>query len=300
MGESIPPLDPITGALLVGTWLNSLLYSIELLQMFSYFRSFPSDDSRIKVLVVVAFALDTTAGLSNYTAVYLYTIRHAGDVAYLRVQIWTFPVLAISTGLVAVLVQSFLTFRFWRFTHNTPLTIVLFLLIGTTLGACFAAGIYTVLFPNYADRHKSMIPVRAWLISQAATDLLIASALLWELHRWSSPNAFDRTRSLLHRLMMHTLTTGGASALVAVACLIAFSIDQENNIALSIAYSLGRVYMLTMLANLNLRKSLNEILAVQDLITIPHAPRAPSQTQTAGIVRQLEEEVDWNDARTKI
>ncbi|KAJ7052885.1 hypothetical protein C8F01DRAFT_1331550 [Mycena amicta] len=271
----MPSLDIVTGALLVGTWVNSLLYSIELTQLIYYFLSFPNDDWRVKALVLTAWLIDTVAAVANYAGVYLYTITHAGDQLYLSVQNWTVPLLVFATGLVAVLVQSFLVVRYWRLyvfhassspletmidrfddsTKNIFVTLFLFVLIAAALAASFITGVILCRFPAYVDRRKLTVPATAWLVAEAVTDVLIALSLLWELRKVRS--AFEETKSMITRLATKTIQTGAAGATVAVAALIAYLVNEESNVPLGIAYSLGRVYVLTMLSNLNVRAGPN-------------------------------------------
>ncbi|KAF7291370.1 hypothetical protein MIND_01281500 [Mycena indigotica] len=251
----MPSLDIVTGALLVGTWVNSLLYSVEASQVIRYFRSFPNDDWYLKALVISAFLLDTASAVGNYAAVYLYTITHAGDMLYLSNQNWTFPLLIFTTGLVAAEVQVFLVARYWRFSKNIFITLFFFLVIIVATGACFATGITVTRFPSYVDRSKARVFAATWVISQAVTDLLIAVALVWQFRRVKS--SFKETQSMLNRLALQTIQTGSASAAVALAANISYLVNNESNVPLGIAYCLGRVYVLTMLSNLNVRALVN-------------------------------------------
>ncbi|KAJ7790720.1 hypothetical protein B0H13DRAFT_1936168 [Mycena leptocephala] len=109
MSTSLPPLDSITGELrfssppLVGTWASSrlatgqLLYTAEMLQAVYYFRNFKNDYWMLKMIVTVAFVIDTVPALGDYAAAYL-----------------AVPLYIISTSCVAILVQIFLAFRYWR------------------------------------------------------------------------------------------------------------------------------------------------------------------------------------------
>ncbi|KAJ7829627.1 hypothetical protein B0H13DRAFT_2372447 [Mycena leptocephala] len=71
MSTSLPPLDSITGAPLVGTWASSLLYTAEMLQAVYYFRDLKKDNWKLKMIVTVAFVIATVSALGNYAAVYL-------------------------------------------------------------------------------------------------------------------------------------------------------------------------------------------------------------------------------------
>ncbi|KAF7296862.1 hypothetical protein MIND_00917500 [Mycena indigotica] len=224
-------------------------------QVIVYFRSFPNDEWHIKTLVLSAFLVDTAAALGNYAAVYLYTVTHAGDLLYLSTQNWTFPLLIFSTGLVAAQVQTFLVVRYYRFSKNIVITLFFFLTILAAIGACFATGITVARFPSYVDRSKARTFATAWIVAQAVTDVFIAAALLWQFRQIKSN--FKETQSLLNRLALQTIQTGTASAAVALAALIAYLCNNESNVPLGIAYCLGRVYVLTMLSNLNVRRLLS-------------------------------------------
>ncbi|KAJ7212684.1 hypothetical protein GGX14DRAFT_393576 [Mycena pura] len=238
----MPSMGIVAGPLLIGSWANS-------------------------ALVVTVWFIDTVDALGNYASVYLYTITHAGDQEYLANQNWTVPLLAFTSSVVAVLVQSFLVVRYWRFRKNIIVTMFLFILILVTIGASFTVGVVIARFPSFSDRGKIRVPGTVWLVAQAVTDLGIALALLWEFSKVKTTS--KETRCLLNQLVTRTIQTGTAGATVAVAALIAYLVNDESNgaplrlrpgrahqhcpVAVGIAYCLGRVYVLTMLLNLNTR-----------------------------------------------
>ncbi|KIY69954.1 hypothetical protein CYLTODRAFT_323186, partial [Cylindrobasidium torrendii FP15055 ss-10] len=56
--------------------------------------------------------------LCMYACLYLYSVKHWGDLAYLAIQNWTIIAHLITTGITAALVQSFMVYRYWRITEN--------------------------------------------------------------------------------------------------------------------------------------------------------------------------------------
>ncbi|KAJ7053155.1 hypothetical protein C8F01DRAFT_1375326 [Mycena amicta] len=245
--------DIVLGALLIGTWANSVLYAVEVIQTAYYYRHFKHDKWTLKLLVSSVIAIDSVSMIANYASVYLYTIIHWGDLAYLQNQYWPDPLYVISTGAVAALVQSFLVVRYWRLTKNNFITLTLFAVITVAAGGAFACGATLAIFPQYRDRGKALIPATTWLIAEAVADIFIALALLLELRKVKS--SFKETRSVLNRLVARTIQSGTAGATIALAVLIAFLANKESNVPTGIAYCLGRVYCITLLANLNHRKS---------------------------------------------
>ncbi|KAJ7223563.1 hypothetical protein GGX14DRAFT_558130 [Mycena pura] len=250
-----PALDAITGVLLIGTWVNSVLYTAELIQAFYYFRHFKHDDWKLKTLVTVAFTADTGSILCNYASIYLYTITHAGDSVYLEHQNLPVMVGGFTAIIVAVLVQSFLTVRYWRFTKNITVTLSICLLIIAAFGGAFSVAIIVLLSPTFHNRARLEIPVTTWLATGTAVDICIATSLLWEIRK-SHIEGHDRN-SLFNRVVAITIQTGTASAAVAIASLMAYLLNGPSNVSLSIVNCLGHVYILSMLSNLNIRTSGN-------------------------------------------
>ncbi|KAF7366328.1 hypothetical protein MSAN_00889000 [Mycena sanguinolenta] len=276
MSTTFPQLDAITGVLLIATWASSLLYMAELLQALYYFRTFKKDNWKLKSYVAVAFTIDTISVVADYACVYLYTITHAGDLVYLTKQNWAVPLHFISTTCVAFLVQSFLAFLYWRFTENTIMKTPIICFLSILSLAAFGVGIYStltiILFPAVKDRNKMRISGIVYIVTQVSADLIIAGALLLELMKAKSLFKGERrVNNMLNRLVLHTIQTGTVTAVIAMLALIAlalllsssvvssffprFLIDNKNNISIGTAYLIGRVYILSMLSNLNIRDS---------------------------------------------
>jgi len=84
-------------------------------------------------------------------------------------------------------------------------------------------------------------------------DAGIASVLLWEFRK--AKGILTETRSVLDRLTAVTIESGAAAATLAGAALISYYIKPESNVYTGFLYPLGRVYVITLLSNLNIRKS---------------------------------------------
>ncbi|KAJ6545599.1 hypothetical protein B0H19DRAFT_1267006 [Mycena capillaripes] len=298
--------DIILGALLVGTWANSVLYTVEVIQAAYYYRHFKDDNWMLKLLVSSAIAFDSVSMIANYASVYLYQITHWGDVAYLQNQHWAShfgpierkkdnqthvieqfdPLYVFTTGVVAALTQSFLASRYWFLSKNTFITLTLFFFITVATGGAFATGATLVIFSQFTDRRKAIIPGTTWLVTGAVTDISIALALVLELRKVDS--SFKETRSLVNRLVAQTIQTGTAGATIALATLVAFLTNTETNVSTGIAYCIGHVYCITMLANLNNRKSL--VSNDHTLHQISHVPDATTNLpRTSCVVGKSED-----------
>ncbi|KAJ6456745.1 hypothetical protein C8R45DRAFT_1110866 [Mycena sanguinolenta] len=253
---ALPALDTITGALVIGTWANSFLYMAELIQAWYYFSHFKYDDWKLKTLVSVGVLVDTVSVLGDYACVYLYTITHAGDPVYLADQHWPILLHIITTDVIAVIVQSFLIARYWWFTRNVVLTLLNSFLILIALGGSFACTVTIAMFPAFKERRKVATPSAIWLVTEAVADISIAATLLVQLRK-ARPMLMETRSRALDRIVTLTIQSGTATATLAVAVLVALLLKEESNVSVGIAYMLGRVYVLSMLANLNVRGSGN-------------------------------------------
>ncbi|KAJ6568896.1 hypothetical protein B0H19DRAFT_1134165 [Mycena capillaripes] len=251
---SLPALDTITGCLLIATWVSSLLWLFEITQGFYYFRHFKQDNWKLKTLVTVALFVDGLSTIGDYICVYLYTITHVGELEYLDNVHWPIPLYGFTTGVLAVLVQSFLVLRYWRFTQNTLIALFLSLAILISFGSVFTCALMLTLYSSFAERSKFNIPVGLWLVSELAVDAGITSALLWEFRKARKILIVD-TRSVLDRLTAVTIQSGGVATTLAAVGLIAYYINPETNVSVSFLFPVGRVYVITLLSNLNIRRS---------------------------------------------
>ncbi|KAJ7342781.1 hypothetical protein DFH08DRAFT_962822 [Mycena albidolilacea] len=248
-------MDAITGALLIGTWASSLLYTAEMYQAVYYYRHFKNDNWRLKTLVEhsrLRFVLIP----SIIFILPQYTITHVGDTAYFANQNWTIPVYVFTTAAVALPVQIYLVARYWKLcAYLSSAVSPLDPRCGaqTIFGGSFTCGLMVAVFPAFKDRDKLKIPATLWLITEAAADIGIAVALLWEFLKTRSTST--ETRNVVKRLIAVTLQTGTATAAIAVAALIGYLLNEESNIGVGFAWCLGRTYVLSMLSNLNVRKS---------------------------------------------
>ncbi|ESK84453.1 hypothetical protein Moror_6197 [Moniliophthora roreri MCA 2997] len=243
--------DKSLGGLLVGTWVNSYLFMTELIMSYRYFSRYRNDPIWIKLLVVITLMVDLISTINQYVCVYLYTITHWGDTEYLNSQQWQLPTHLITTGISALIVQNFLIWRFWMLSKNWYISL---LLVGTSMSGTagsLAAAVIIIQHPGYEYRGAVRIPASIWLGLSAVTDVSITAILIYTLRRMKTN--LQKTKNLIKRLTTLAIQTGSPGSAVATIALIVYFRDIESNITVGIAFTLGRVYALTMLHNLNSR-----------------------------------------------
>jgi len=246
-------LDNTLGAILIGTWINCMLYMLEIVMVITFFQRFPNERPWLKVLVAFALFVDTLGTADNNACVYLYTISHWGDSVYLSIQNWPVPAYVILSGLSACVTQLFLCWRYFTLTKNYYVTPFLVAFSLTSFAGALVNAATVVAHSTYAERDFNIKTVTLWLVASVAADMAIAIALVTALR--AMPTAFRNTQSMIRRLIASAISTGSATSLLAVVCLILYLYDTHVNITVGFGFCLGRAYTLTMLFNLNQRRS---------------------------------------------
>ncbi|KAJ7580742.1 hypothetical protein C8J56DRAFT_960786 [Mycena floridula] len=273
--------DDIFGSLLIGSWVNTMLYLLEILSVVTYFSRYPrTDPPLVLVTVISVFLLDTVGTLAEWLDVYLYTVSYWGQVEYIKVQTWPGSVTLYCTGFTGFLVQSFLLMRYWRFTQQKLVVGILFLLVLASLTGSILACTYLTVHKKYADRKNNVVMSNIWLASSALADIAISMALIRHL---STQEVVSRTtKRLLRRIVAMTLGTGLLTSFGAIAVLLSFVINVESNVTTGICFCLGRLYALTMMYNLNWRSRLRDLENVESLnLSLFKAVTTLEQTRTA-------------------
>ncbi|KAJ7436351.1 hypothetical protein FB451DRAFT_1571095 [Mycena latifolia] len=258
MGPTAPldTLNKVIGALMLGTFANSMLYMLEILELIKYFKTFRNDSATVKTFIVILALLDTTCTFAEWACIYLYGVLHWGDLDYLAYQNLVIPIYIYTSGIIGCIVQNFLISRYYKLTKRRLICAGLVVMtVASLVGSVWCATQLSIV-TDYDHRSVAVKSAILWLVSSAATDISIAAALVLQLQ--GVKTAFHETRSLLRRLIFHTIQTGSLTTAIAICVLATYLTDTSANICVGFGFMLGRLYTLTMLFNLNNRKILKE------------------------------------------
>ncbi|PBK63183.1 hypothetical protein ARMSODRAFT_545713 [Armillaria solidipes] len=256
MDPSAPPAfqDKLLGSLVVGSYVNAMLYILEIIQVIYFFNNYRRDRPLIKAGIIISLVMDTVCTISQFACVYLYCVTNWGDESYVFDQYWPIPTYLLSTGVTTAVVQSFLIYRFWSLTRQWIISGILGLGMLTSAAGLVATAAAQIMYPQYTERYKGRVYVTVWLIASAACDVCIAVSLTFQLRRMNP--TFQESKRVINRLIGSVISTGTASTIVAIVILIVFLKNPMTNVSTGVAFCLGRLYSLTMLYSLNKRNAL--------------------------------------------
>ncbi|KAJ6584035.1 hypothetical protein DFH09DRAFT_1434175 [Mycena vulgaris] len=232
-----------TSFLLAGSWVNTALFTLEVVLCVFYMQRWQL--SRVYtwgfVLVLVNDTLGTVCVCAN---LFLFLVNQTDKT------MWPVPVLLISTALSALIEQTFLVHRYWKVTQNTIISVFIMLVSVTHMALSIAAVCLSAPdggYPVWAGLSVSNLPRIAAIIC-AAADVLIALSMVWSMSgidpMWPS------TQHLIRSVCINALTSGAVVATVTLLAMITLIVKDINSIVFSLFFAtMGRVYSLTIVVN---------------------------------------------------
>ncbi|KAH8926529.1 hypothetical protein BT69DRAFT_1317546 [Atractiella rhizophila] len=248
-------VEQTVGSIMIASWVNTALWALEIVLIYQYFATFGDRDYWLLRLAVVVMALsDTLCTVANQIGVYDYTITHWGEDQYLATQHWPIPTYLICTAVTSFIVQTYLTHRYWRLSRNNIIAVLLACLTLLGVGANISVAVAVVIYTSYEERSKIVKEVVIWFCAKAATDISIASALVFYLIQFRKRTVFEETRSHLVTMMLYAIETGAVTSAAALTAFALFVQNNNSNAATAFGQNLGRLYAVSMMFNLLFRK----------------------------------------------
>ncbi|KXN90321.1 hypothetical protein AN958_04354 [Leucoagaricus sp. SymC.cos] len=283
-------LDNTMGLALIGIVVAALLYGVSLLQVY-YYYTHQKDTWCIKWLVGLVMIFETIHQALITHSVYVYLVTYYGQPEMRKQIVWC--VIPPSACPFALLTPGagayFFTMRVWRLSNRkiwltgllvrTPPSLPLSRLINLTGATCCwrvrsigcaiapiirfthkSAAAYTILslqlrtFTELARLKSLSIAVNALA---AAGDLLIAASLCIILYQ--SRTGFQRSDTMIKKLIVYSVNTGLFTSLCAVASLISIVLAGHTFLYVMFFFCMGRLYSNSLLAALNARKKIRAV-----------------------------------------
>ncbi|KAJ7711396.1 hypothetical protein B0H16DRAFT_1804305 [Mycena metata] len=254
--------DLTLGCLLIASWANMILFTLEVQQIIKYFSRYKRDPMFNKIIVLIALAGDILGIYASLAMVYYHMVSHWGDVPSLTTQPWTYPAYVVSIGITGGAVQIFLTRMTYKLTKQwfwIPVigSFIMVVFVGAGLTAA-----HLIVDSSLAQREKLVTWATLWFGASVATDTLITIVLVAKFQVLKTRIAGTVTGDLLRPAPMVEMT-------------------------------IGRVYSLCMLSNLNSRSWLSDASSSGGgIVSSKERPSHHRSVDPAQSVVQVHREVD--------
>ncbi|THU90980.1 hypothetical protein K435DRAFT_245261 [Dendrothele bispora CBS 962.96] len=222
-----------------------MLYMLEIIQIYKYFTRHWSDYPVFRIVVMIVFLVDTLCTMAECATFYIYSVVYWGEPQFLERILWPSPVFIITTTITATIVQVFMLYQHWELTKQKYVSIAIIPLILLSLAGALMLAASAIIFPQNFEQDQKALASFLWLVSSAVTDLAIMAAL------FIGHISTDKHKRHTRRIAILALKTGSITAMTAIATLISYNVRPRTNISAVFSFSIGRLYALTLLYNLN-------------------------------------------------
>lgn len=237
--------------MLVGVFLNCILYGVLSVQTFIYFQTYKKDNPRIRALVWYLYILETlNTGFDMGLMLEPLVVRYATPEAVTRV-----PIMLSADPIVTVMISTPVQiFMAWRIKviskSNLLMWTIIFFSICSFIGG-LANTIAVTIINEFAHLHQFDGSVITWLGSSAITDILITVSLVWSL--WKARTRVRATDDAITRIIRLTVQTGLLTAVSASLDVILFIALPNTTVNFVWDFALSKLYTNALMSTLNAR-----------------------------------------------
>ncbi|EGN93830.1 hypothetical protein SERLA73DRAFT_188940 [Serpula lacrymans var. lacrymans S7.3] len=257
---TLPPntkFDSTLGALLVGLAVSAVAYGVFSVQVYTYYRRYPSDKAFYKTIVVLIWILETADEAFIGHCVYYYLVTNFVDpsVLFTAKPVWTLVLQVAFGALVGCIVKVCFALRVWRFSYrNWFLTGSLVLLTLAQMGLAIAYTIRGFQITTLLDLTGLRVVGSLALGFGVATDMSIAAALCYYLQGMRS--GYSGSDSLVNTLTIYAVNTGVLTSACSIVTLILYDCMTDNFIFMCFYFVLSKLYAISFMATMNTRKAI--------------------------------------------
>jgi len=236
--------------MLIGVFLNTILYGVLLVQTFIYFQTYKKDTPWIRYFVLYLFIVETLNTGFDIAMIYEPLITRYGTPRAVSVAPMMLSADAIVTVAISTPVQLFIAWRIWTIGKSIIITFIIsFFAICSFVGGV-ATTVSVSLIPEYFRFGEFQWAVITWLASSAVADIVITVSLVWSLR---NKRGFTATNDIINRIIRLSVQTGAITTISAIADIAGFLVFPHTTVNFIADLPLSKLYTNSLLSTLNAR-----------------------------------------------
>jgi len=244
------------GATLLGSLFSLFLSGVVTMQAIMYYRTFPHDHLRFKLLVGIIWSLDILHSCLVCGADWFYLVHNFGNFDAPDSIPWEVSITIAITALLTLIVHGFFAHRIFTLSkRNYFVTVPIVVLAVCRLGAAMVTTSESIRLKNYVTfAAKFNWAFTMGLTLAASVDVLVTCALGYYLHR--SRTGFASMDGIINSITLYTIENGALTCLAAIASLTCWLTLHHTLVWLGFHFAISKLYANAFLATLNARKVL--------------------------------------------
>ncbi|KAL1736542.1 hypothetical protein EV714DRAFT_266495 [Schizophyllum commune] len=240
------------GPVLMGTFLNVLLYGVSVMQTYLYWNVYKRKDPLyLRLLVLFLFLADTAHTVFTMAYMYIALIIHYDDPPYLQHTTWVFATEPALVGIIGGSVQLFFSWRVRMLTGNVFLAGIIAACACTACLSGIGTAISCMMISVFSELHRSLPVVGVWFGSASLADILVAGSLVNYLRRHRT--GIKSTDTQVDRIIRLTLQTGVITSLWGLMHMLLYLLEHRGW-HFMFNFSLAKIYTNSFMSSLNSRQ----------------------------------------------
>ncbi|KAF6755006.1 hypothetical protein DFP72DRAFT_356133 [Ephemerocybe angulata] len=251
-----PNIQLSFGPMLIGTFVNMILYGILIMQTFHYYLTYKNDPRWIKALVYYLFIVESLNTACDMQMMYQPLIQHFGEEEATRY----FPMMFAAEPIVIVAVSTPIQFFFaWRvrlLTKSNWLAGLICFFSVVSLGGGIWTTVLIIKLKVFARKIELHWSALVWFLAACVADILITVVLVITLSRRKT--GFSATDDAIQKIIRMTVQTGALTAVFAVGDVVFFMSMGRTALNFLWDLALSKLYANCLLSTLNARANIKE------------------------------------------
>ncbi|KAF5355610.1 hypothetical protein D9757_012905 [Collybiopsis confluens] len=255
------------GPMLIGVFLNMILYGVLLNQMYFYYKTY-TDSIWIRLFVSYLFFLETANTCIDMAMIYQPLVAEFGTLKAVQ----NFPTLFLMEPIFIVAIstpiQIFFARRILKITKSYWIPGIIVALALASCAGGFITGVKIEglkLFSKKPELHWSAL---LWFLTSCVADLLITAALVLSLSQRKT--GYSYTDSVVDKIIKLAVQTGMVTSICAVGDVAFFMALPHNGLNFIWDLTLAKLYTNCLMSTLNARAGLMKSSENNGSSGLPH------------------------------
>jgi len=263
----MPGLELVFGPLLVGVFLNCILFGVMVMQVFIYYQTYKKDSTRLRLFVGYLALAETVNTACDMYLIYQPLVQEFGQAAATQF----FPTFLASSGIITVCistpVQIFMGWRIKVITESNKIFALIIFFSTVSFAVCIWDMTQVITFKLFTrkDDFIFILPGIIWFVASAVSDVLITASLIWSLRRRRKVTGNSTPHSLtINRIIRLTIQTGLVTMVFALLDLLLFTLSPNTAVSFVWDFALSKLYTNSLLSTLNARAGWDKLNEIED------------------------------------
>ncbi|KAG8708432.1 hypothetical protein FRC09_001259 [Ceratobasidium sp. 395] len=264
------------GPFVTGIMMQQLFLGVFCVQVYDYWRMFPTDTIFNRGTVGVLAILTVLQGVMDYINLYRNAVKYYGVFDKFDDQDWSLFWEIGVTAMIGTVAQIFFLERCYSATKNKIVAGVVGAGILASLGFGITSSIEFQRIRRLSEVPNIPIPIIGWLTATAILDVAISGILIYTLLSVKTP--FRKTEAVITKIIRVTMETSTVTASIAVINLVLYLALPGEAYHLLPQLIMGKMYAISVMVTLSSRKDLQEIMSSPPTTSYYESTRGRAQT----------------------